>query len=177
MPRFIHQGTWTDGNGVVVDEGTVTVYLAGGSTLATIYAAETGSAASGSTVESDEYGHFVFWVDPSDYNNTQKFKYTLSKTAHKSKTWDNIVIFPPRHWIDIQEDYGAVGDGITDDTSAIQAALDAARTAGGGVIDFPFATYLITDELTIDWVANEAGTAGIDLDIIIQGNKSTIQSD
>lgn len=39
-------------------------------------------------------------------------------------------------------DYGAVGDGITDDTLAIQAAIDAANTAGGGKLVFPPGTYI-----------------------------------
>lgn len=34
-------------------------------------------------------------------------------------------------------DYGAVGDGTTDDAPAIQAALDAAYAQGGGVVLFP----------------------------------------
>lgn len=39
--------------------------------------------------------------------------------------------------------YEAVGDGTTDDTTAIQDALDAASAAGGGVVFLPKGTYLI----------------------------------
>lgn len=40
--------------------------------------------------------------------------------------------------------YGATGDGSTDDTTAIQAAIDAANTAGGGTVFFPEGTYIST---------------------------------
>ena len=39
--------------------------------------------------------------------------------------------------------YGAKGDGVTDDSSAIQSAIDACHTAGGGVVYFPFGVYLL----------------------------------
>lgn len=44
-------------------------------------------------------------------------------------------------------DYGAVGDGLTDDTTSIQAAINAANTAGGGSVCFPSGTYLISSTL------------------------------
>lgn len=47
------------------------------------------------------------------------------------------------------EDYGAVGDGSNNDTSAIQSALDAASAAGGGTVYFPTGTYRTTSALTV----------------------------
>lgn len=41
------------------------------------------------------------------------------------------------------EDYGAVHNGITDDTDAIQSAINAAFNAGGGRVYFPSGIYII----------------------------------
>ncbi|WP_327327026.1 glycosyl hydrolase family 28 protein [Streptomyces sp. NBC_01210] len=38
-------------------------------------------------------------------------------------------------------DYGAVGNGSTNDTAAINKAITAANTAGGGIVRFPSGTY------------------------------------
>ncbi|MBM4644177.1 hypothetical protein GS464_16310 [Rhodococcus hoagii] len=42
------------------------------------------------------------------------------------------------------KDYGALGDGTTDDTDSIQDALDAAESAGGGEVYFPAGTYKVS---------------------------------
>ena len=40
--------------------------------------------------------------------------------------------------------YGATGDGVTDDTSAIADAAAAVTAAGGGILWFPSGTYLVS---------------------------------
>lgn len=41
-------------------------------------------------------------------------------------------------------DFGAKGDGVTDDTAAIQAALDAAAAAGGAIVHLEAGTYVVS---------------------------------
>ncbi len=47
------------------------------------------------------------------------------------------------------ETYGAVGDGSTNDTTAIQAAITACGTAGGGTVYLPAGTYKVSSTLTV----------------------------
>jgi hypothetical protein len=47
-------------------------------------------------------------------------------------------------------DYGATGDGTTNDLAAIQEAVDAAETAGGGIVFFPKGTYNVGFATAID---------------------------
>lgn len=49
-------------------------------------------------------------------------------------------------WYNV-ENYGAVHDGSTDDTVAIQAAIDACMTVGGGTVFFPPGIYQISGAL------------------------------
>lgn len=75
--------------------------------------------------------------------------------------------------IDVRADFGAVGDGSTDDTAAIQAAIDAvgtrsdfSHTLGLHRVVLPYGasgTYKITSPLTVteDFVLLEGATPGI----------------
>ena len=46
-------------------------------------------------------------------------------------------------------DFGAVGDGTTNDTAAIQACVDAAVAANGGAVFLPTGTYKITSAISV----------------------------
>lgn len=48
------------------------------------------------------------------------------------------------------KDYGAVGDGSTDDTSAVQDAIDAASAGRGGVVSFSPGNYRLDGQITVD---------------------------
>ncbi|MBI5902738.1 MAG: right-handed parallel beta-helix repeat-containing protein [Deltaproteobacteria bacterium] len=65
--------------------------------------------------------------------------------AHKStNVYTDLITKGP--WRDVRA-YGAVGDGVTDDTAAIQAALDDIPYTGGKVF-IPFGTYKVSSTLT-----------------------------
>lgn len=124
MSRAVKQGVFRDGNGAVVTTsraGTVTVFLAGTTTPANIYAASAGGTAV-HYVNTDASGRFKFYIDMGGiYAPTQKFDIVLSGTGINSQTYQDEIIFPSFIAEVTPEGFGAVGDGIIDDTAAIQA--------------------------------------------------------
>ncbi len=54
-------------------------------------------------------------------------------------------------------DYGALGDGKTDDTAAFQKALDAAGEANGGVVYAPVGNYFFAGHLNVPKAVTLAG--------------------
>lgn len=54
--------------------------------------------------------------------------------------------------------YGAIGNGVANDTAAIQAAIDAAQAADGGLVYLPAGTYRITS--TLDFGPREITLVG-----------------
>jgi len=57
-------------------------------------------------------------------------------------------------------DYGAVGDGVANDTAALQAVLDAVNAAGGGTAWLPTGDYRIHDPVNV-WANTRLLGAGV----------------
>lgn len=94
MARKIYRGYARDGNGTVLSGATVSVYLTGTSTVASIYAASSGGTAVNSTT-TDSTGLYSFYVDYSDYAAGTQFRLTISKTGYDSVTYDEVECLPP----------------------------------------------------------------------------------
>lgn len=47
------------------------------------------------------------------------------------------------------KDFGAAGDGVTDDSSAINAAIDALSSTGGGMLALPFGVYVVASTIVL----------------------------
>ncbi len=65
------------------------------------------------------------------------------------------------------KDFGAVGNGLTDDTAAIQAAINFVASLSGGVVFVPRGTYLISAALSIT-------TAGVTLAGVTSVNSGSV---
>lgn len=69
--------------------------------------------------------------------------------------------------------YGAIGNGVVDDSNAVLAAISAASGAGGGVVQFPAGTYLITKTLFVPTNTTLQGISKNTAKIIAGNNVST----
>jgi hypothetical protein len=78
------------------------------------------------------------WVVATNFNEFTPFLATGTTFARNLVTREADVINV--------KDFGAVGNGVTDDTAAIQAALNA---GGNKSVYIPQGTYLVTDKITI----------------------------
>jgi hypothetical protein len=56
----------------------------------------------------------------------------------------------PSYTADVVTEFGADSSGQSDTTAALQGAIDAASTAGGGIVFFPAGLYRIDGQLTIE---------------------------
>ncbi|QMT39930.1 right-handed parallel beta-helix repeat-containing protein [Neisseria shayeganii] len=81
-------------------------------------------------------------------------KYTESFTLHvqddpnhPAPNGGKLGVYVPKPMTDVvvnAKDFGAQGDGKTDDRAAIQKAIDDVAAKGGGVVDIPAGTYMVS---------------------------------
>ena len=155
MSRYSYHGFVQDGNGAVVTSATITVYEAGTSTKATIYAAVSGgSAISGSAVTSDASGYYQFFVDDTDYSTIDKFDIEVAKAGYNIANIEDITI-PIKgsgYIVDSSEaDQGAAGNG-----NSVKDLVDAIGSSEVATLYFPHhgnagntTTYAVSTDETI----------------------------
>ncbi len=93
------------------------------------------------------------WVRMRDYP-----EYTDTKITAVARPTDQLALDLGVGWAvdfnwsnvkNVKTDFGAKGDGSTDDRQTIQNAIDQVSAQGGGVIYFPNGTYLCSNTLTL----------------------------
>ena len=154
-----YQNAIQDVQGNAVASATVTVYVYGTLTPATIYSDNGLTVIPSSQVTTDSDGQFYFYADNG--------RYTLSvmATGFAQEQFSDVSLFDQADaGIASVKDYGAVGNGTTDDTAAIQAGIDAVSAAGGGTLLFPAGTYGISAS------ASSVGPSGLAHGLLVQGS-------
>ena len=137
--------TGLDDNGDPLSGGLLYTYLAGTSTPKATYTNVELSVANTNPIVLDAAGRATIYLLPTSY------KFILKDSAGVTIwTQDNVSAVPglssPGFFA--VTSYGAVGNGTTDDTSAISNAIAALNTAGGGTLYFGQGTFRVTAALT-----------------------------
>jgi hypothetical protein len=89
---------------------------------------------------------------PSDVVQTTPSSSATANPGNNSiPATDDEFVGPFPSWLNVKTRFGAVGDGVTDDTAALQAAFNAAATSQTASVAYiPAGTYLITGTLHMD---------------------------
>lgn len=160
-----------DNNGVPLSGGKLYSYAAGTTTPQATYTSISGATPLSNPIILDSAGRVPtgeIWLTAGS-----NYKFVLKTSVDVTlATWDNItgingtgitsnavnVQYDPagtgavstnvqaklRESVSVK-DFGAVGDGVTDDSAAIQAAIEAVRNSGGGVVNIPAGTFKAND--------------------------------
>ena len=131
-------------SGTAIQGASVNVYLASdGVTPATLYS-DDGVTATDNPLTTDANGRFTFYAADGNYKLVisaaaiTTYNQTIQLSSHAPDVFDVKV-------------YGAKGDGVTDDTTAIQAAITACQDANGGRVYIPSGEYQISKQSGQDY--------------------------
>jgi hypothetical protein len=125
--------------GDAVGGASVTVYLAGTTTKATIYLYGSTAVEKSNPTYTDGYGRYFFYAEPGLYDLTIAGSNVITYTV------EDVRIFSDTGYTYNVLDYGAIpGDGV-DDSAAIQAAVSAAEADSGGTVIIPAGSYLASE--------------------------------
>ena len=90
MARWKFQGTTKDQSGRILPSATISVYLAGTTTPASVYTSVTSTTAVNSITSSSPDATYAFYTDSFDYDHDQAFKIIITKPSYTSVTYDNL---------------------------------------------------------------------------------------
>lgn len=134
-----YQNAITDPYGNVIAGASVTVLTSTGG-AATLYSANGSGQLASNVLTANSQGEFSF------YAANGRYTLSVASTGFVSENYTDFVLFDPTDaGITSVKDYGATGDGITDDTAAINLAF----LSGAKSICFPAGTYRVSSQLEI----------------------------
>lgn len=184
---------FSDATGTPLAGGTLTTYIAGTNTLTNTWQDQALSIANTNPITLDSRGECVLWLNSTvNYKFVLKNAAGVTQwTVDNISGSDNglrdalaasggsalvgflqsgtgasarTVQAKLRDTVSVK-DFGAVGDGVTNDTAAIQAAMTATNSLGGGTLYFPVGTYLVASTITATTGVKFAG-AGPNVSVI-----------
>lgn len=165
MKKYFDSVIDLSGNAVVNASIVVTGYP--GDSAVSIYTTNStsGSPVSASTVTTDSTGFFFFYAPDGHYT----LRVYLSGTLYRTLT--DVEIIDGGNPLNITE-FGAVGDGATDNATAFAAAWAAAES--GNVLFFPAGTYRTTSSLPIKSGVSLVGEPGTIIEYLKQSTGTMI---
>src|SRR6185295_15748501 len=132
-----------DNNGIPLAGGLIYTYFAGTTTPLATFTDNTGLIGNTNPIVLDAAGRppHQIWIQ----NNTPAKFIINSSTNVTIRTEDNISYNAFQEFLNVK-DFGATGDGVTDDTAAINNAVAAAFTQNA-ILVFPSGSYLTTSSI------------------------------
>ena len=143
MQKF--QTAITSPTGDVIPNAVITVLTLAGAP-AEIYSDNGITPYPTNQVTTDSQGEFSF------YAANGRYSYTVAASAYTTESYTDFLLYDPDDsGVGLSViGFGAIGDGVTDDTAAFQAAVDYAASQNGGTILVPPGTFLISSTIVIN---------------------------